>query len=118
MPITIPTKTDDSIGRVKSDNLPPDVTITDAELDHYTPAAELEALKTAVVDLATEAVATGAGTVVSIALSVNVDDWGDAAEFLGASVIRVTPASVDYEVSGFAVGQTALGDLPNLVWDS
>lgn len=57
MLITIPTKTEDSLGIEKSDNVPEGVTL---DPEHYTTAAQLEAMKTALIAHAT-ALADGVG---------------------------------------------------------
>ena len=52
MPITVPTKTEDSLGIEKSDNVPEGVAL---DPRHWTKAAQLEALKSKVIELAEKA---------------------------------------------------------------
>lgn len=127
MAITIlPTKIDGTtenggIGRPKSDNLPPDVTITDAELEHYTTAVELENMKTALVEVC-EAVGDGddpdptsltarveaieaselvSGVLTPTALSGNVDNYAPTGH-ADADVWRLDPNGATRTITGIA----------------
>lgn len=101
----LPTKIDGTtenggIGRTKSDNLPPDVTITDAELEHYTLAVELENIKTALVAVCAS---VGIGSTLGPAISpptieANTHDWNPDG-LAGARVVVVTVEDA-YDLTG------------------
>ncbi len=99
------TSTNGGLGRVKSDNLPPDVVITDAEREHWTSAQELENIKTAIVDLATAAASEPSSDRVAFSDDFDRIDHGWVSTVATGGVLRRSPSlsSIGFPSGGVIV---------------